>query len=193
MEDYGGDSTKPGDQTFCGLSMDTISLIKPFGFCVHGCIDGSSRRIMWLEVASTNNDPRFVAKYFLDTIRQINGAPSIVRADYGTENVKVAGIQRFLRRDGTDSCAGINSFMYGKSVSNQRIETWWGQLRKNSTDWWIMINYFKDLRDRALYFDSDVLHVECLKFCYMPVIRAELQRAAIHWNVHRLRPSTNLD
>ena len=78
---------------------------------------GSVTRIMWLEVASTNNDPRFVAKYFLDTIRQIKGAPSIVRADYGTENVKVAGIQRFLRRDGTDSFAGIYSFMYGKSES----------------------------------------------------------------------------
>ena len=58
-----------------------------------------------------------------------------MRADYGTENVKVAGIQRFLRRDGNDSFAGINGFMYGKSESNQRIEAWLGQLRKNSTDW----------------------------------------------------------
>ena len=114
-----------------------------------------------------------------------------MRADYGTENVKVAGIQRFLRRDGNDSFAGINGFMYGKSESNQRIEAWWGQPRKNSTDWWI--NYLKDLRDRSLYSDSDILPVGCLKFCYMPVIRAELQRAAMHWNVHRLRPSTNPD
>ena len=74
---------------------------------------------MWLEVASTNNDPSIVAKYFLDTIKQIKGSPSIVRADYGTENVKVAGIQRFLRRDGTDSFADINSFMYGKYESNR--------------------------------------------------------------------------
>lgn len=165
--------------------------LKPFGFCIHGCIDGFSRRIMWLEVATTNNDSRLVAKYFLDTIRQVGGAPSIVHTDYGTENVKVAGIQRFLRRHGTDSFAGANSFMYGKSVSNQRIEAWWGQLRKNSTDWWI--NHFKSLRDGGLYSDGDVLHVECLKFCYMLVIRAELQRVAIHWNVHRIRPSTNPD
>ena len=81
--------------------------------------------------------------------------------------------------------------MYGKSVSNQRIEAWWGQLRKNSTDWWI--NHFKSLRDGGLYSDGDVLHVECLKFCYMPVIRVELQRVAIHWNVHRIRPSSNPD
>ena len=90
---------------------------------------------MWLEVTSTNSDPSIVAKYLLDTIRQIKGSPSIVRADYGTENVKVAGIQRFLRRNGRDSFAGINSFVYGKSESNQRIDAWWGQLRKNSTDW----------------------------------------------------------
>lgn len=171
--------------------LDGYDKLKPFGFCIHGCIDGFSRRIMWLEVATTNNDSRLVAKYFLDTVRQVGGAPSIVRADYGTENVKVAGIQRFLRRDGTDSFAGGNSFMYGKSVSNQRIEAWWGQLRKNSTDWWI--NHFKDLRDRGLYSDGNILHVECLKFCYMPVLRAELQRTAIHWNLHRIRPSTNPD
>ena len=35
-----------------------------------------------------------------------------MRSDYGTEYVKVAGIQRFLRRDGTDSFAGVNSFIY---------------------------------------------------------------------------------
>ena len=115
--------------------IDGYDKLKPFGFCVHGCIDGFSRRIMWLEVASTNIDPSFVAKYFLDAIRQIKGAPSIVRADYGTENAEVAGIQRFLRRDGTDSFAGIKSFMYGKSVLIHRIEARWGQLRKNSTDW----------------------------------------------------------
>ena len=33
--------------------------------------------------------------------------------------------------------------------------------------------------------------VECLKFCFMPVVRDKLRIAAIHWNVHRIRPSTN--
>ena len=58
-----------------------------------------------------------------------------MRADYGTENVKVASIQRFHRRDGTDSFAGINSFKYVKSESNQRIEAWWDNYAKISTDW----------------------------------------------------------
>ena len=42
-----------------------------------------------------------------------------MRGDCGTENVYVAGIQRFLRRDSQDDFAGFKSFMYGTSVANQ--------------------------------------------------------------------------
>ena len=118
--------------------IDGYDKVNPFGFCIHGCIDGFSRRIMWLEVGSTNNDSRVVAKYFLNCIRQIGGTATILRADYGTENVKVAG-------PCLDSLAASKSFIYGKSSSNQRIGAWWGQLRRNCTKWWI--NHFKDLRD----------------------------------------------
>lgn len=117
--------------------IDGYDKLKPFGFCVHGCIDGFSRRIMWLEVGSTNSDSCVVANYFVGCVRQVGGTATVVRADYGTENVKVAGIQRFFRRDCNDSLSGSKSFMYGKSSSNQRIEAWWGQLRRNYVEWWI--------------------------------------------------------
>ena len=55
--------------------------LKPFGFCIHGAIDGYSRRILWLEVGRTNNNPIIIANYFTDYIRQIGGVPRIVRAD----------------------------------------------------------------------------------------------------------------
>ena len=42
-----------------------------------------------------------------------------MRGDCGTENVFVAGVQRFLRRDSQDDFAGFKSFMYGTSVANQ--------------------------------------------------------------------------
>ena len=54
--------------------------LKPFGFCIHGCIDVYSRRIMWLKVGTTNNHLRVFAKYFIDCVRQVAGTPSIVRA-----------------------------------------------------------------------------------------------------------------
>ena len=53
-----------------------------------------------------------------------------MRADNGTENVHIAAFQRFLRREAVDTFAGEKSFMYGKSVSNQRIEAWLDQLRE---------------------------------------------------------------
>lgn len=47
------------------------------------------------------------------------GTARIVRADRGTENVKVEILQKFFRADGQDSFAGEKSFMYGKSTTNQ--------------------------------------------------------------------------
>ena len=37
--------------------IDGWDKLKTYGFCIHGGIDGFSRRILWLEVASTNKDP----------------------------------------------------------------------------------------------------------------------------------------
>lgn len=37
--------------------IDGYDKLKPFGFCIHGAIDGFSRRIMWLEVDHSNNNP----------------------------------------------------------------------------------------------------------------------------------------
>lgn len=169
--------------------MDGYDKLKPYGFCIHGAIDGFSRRIMWLEVGHSNNNPTIIATYFYDCIKQVGGVPYRCRSDGGTENVNVAAMQRFFRRDASDEFAGEKSFLYGKSTSNQRIEGWWTFLRKSETDFWI--NYFKDLRDQGLYDETDPIHVECLKFCYMPLLRDELHRVAKHWNLHKIRPSSN--
>ena len=169
--------------------IDGYDKLKPYGLCIHGCIDGYSRRIMWLQVASTNNHPGVIASYFLNCVQEGGGTARVVRADNGTENVRVAAIQRCFRHEASDDFSADKSFLYGKSVSNQRIEAWWGQLRKGCTDWWI--THFKDLRDRGLYCDSNVVHSECLQFCYMAIIQEELNKASKLWNLHRIRPSKN--
>ena len=52
---------------------------------------------MWLgHVGCTNSDSRIVANYFVGCVRQVDGRATVMRADYGIENGKLAGIQRFL-------------------------------------------------------------------------------------------------
>ncbi|XP_077864797.1 uncharacterized protein LOC144350485 [Saccoglossus kowalevskii] len=41
--------------------IDGYDKLKPFGFAVHGAIDGYSRKLLWLEVSSSNNNPGIIA------------------------------------------------------------------------------------------------------------------------------------
>ena len=72
--------------------IDGFDKLKPYGFWIHGGIDGYSRRILWLEVGISNNEPAFIAKYFVDCVKAVGGTARIVRADFGTENTYVACI-----------------------------------------------------------------------------------------------------
>ena len=78
--------------------IDGYDKLKVFGFCIHGCIDGYSRRIMWLEVGPTNSNPAIICQYFLDCVKQVNCTPQIIRSDKGTENANIAAVQRFFRK-----------------------------------------------------------------------------------------------
>ncbi len=83
--------------------IDGYDKLKPYGFCIHGCIDGYSRRLIWLEVSSSNNNPRLIAKYYRDALKQLKCAPRIVRADHGTENSIISYLQPFFRINARDS------------------------------------------------------------------------------------------
>ncbi|XP_077867977.1 uncharacterized protein LOC144357824 [Saccoglossus kowalevskii] len=99
--------------------IDGYDKLKPFGFAVHGAIDGFSRRILLLEVSLSNNNPAIVAHYYLDCVRQTGFVPRVIRCDFGTENSTVASLQSLFRWDDSDDLAGVKSIMYGKSTSNQ--------------------------------------------------------------------------
>ena len=66
-----------------------------------------------------------------------------------------------------------------------------GTFEKGCADWWI--EYFKNLRHSGLYNDKNVIHRECLKYCFMDLMQEELHRVVLEWNVHRIRPSANLE
>lgn len=115
--------------------------LKSFGFWIHGAIGGFSRRILWFDVGSTDNNPSVICHYIVDCVRQLGGTARVIRADFGTENGDVTAVQRFFRGNARDDWAGMNSFMHGRSVSNQRIEAWWSILDEDCIKWWI--DFFK--------------------------------------------------
>lgn len=102
-------------------------------FVVHGVIDGFSRYIVSLRVA-TNNRKSTVAAFFMEAVDQLDrGLPLRVRGDRGGENRDVAKIM--YRARGVDSGA----FISGRSVHNQRIERLWGNVNP------AVLHQFKEL------------------------------------------------
>ena len=72
--------------------IDEYGKIKPYGFAIHGAIDGLSRKILWLSVASSNNNPKVIASYYMDCIRQLRLVPRAIGSDRGTGNTIICGI-----------------------------------------------------------------------------------------------------
>ena len=54
---------------------DGYDKIKPFGFQIHGCIDGYSRKVLWLYITRSINLPDNMAAYYLDAVREHGGSP----------------------------------------------------------------------------------------------------------------------
>lgn len=74
----------------------------------------------------SNKNQNIIAHYYIESIRGFGVCPRRVRADMGIENVHVETIQTFLQRYHEGEHTGERSFLHGKSVNNQRIESLWG-------------------------------------------------------------------
>ena len=169
--------------------MDGYDKLKPFGFSIHGCIDGFSRRLIWLEVAATNKNPHVIANYYVQAAKQLKGIPVRIRCDDGTENSIIEPIQIALRSAHTDEFSGRASFMIGASIANQRIECFWSQFRKERPLWWQQL--FKEMSDCGFLDITVPAIAECVRYCFMDILRKELTDVALRWNQHLLAPSQN--
>ncbi|CAC5423598.1 unnamed protein product [Mytilus coruscus] len=156
--------------------MDGYDKLKPYEICIHGCIDGFSRNIMWLEADTTNKDPYVIAGYFIDTVREVGGCPRCIRADLGTENGIVRELQVALR-----DCDGheTNAFLYGTSKCNQRIESWWNILRKECAQFWM--DMFQTIKDDG-HFSGDFLDVNLIRFYFMNLVHVCFQNILLSIN-----------
>jgi len=74
--------------------VDGYGKLKPYGFCIHGSIDGYSRRILWLEVSQSNN-PRYIAMYYLEAIRRLGLLQDFFVVTTGQKNILFLFSSRF--------------------------------------------------------------------------------------------------
>ncbi|XP_076850597.1 uncharacterized protein LOC143500366 [Brachyhypopomus gauderio] len=165
---------------------DGYDKLKPFGLAISGCIDGFSRKVLWLVCGPTNNNPSVIARNFLSCAQKLGVVPMRLRTDCGTENGLMAAVQCTLRHQHTDYYSGVSSHVYGSSTSNQRIESWWSILRKGRSQFWMEL--FADLRD-AGHFSGSHEHQCLLRFCFGDVVQKDLDECVTLWNSHRIRTS----
>ena len=79
-----------------GLVLDGYDKLKPHDFEIHGCMDGYSRHVSWLSVIRSNKDPKEACNLYFNYLLILKGVPRKTVAGRGTENVNIAGSQRFL-------------------------------------------------------------------------------------------------
>ena len=143
---------------------------------VHGCIDGFSRRIVYLKV-SNNNRAETVFGLFRDAVTCV-GIPSRVRGDRGGENLQIAHFMTEHRGPGR------GSFIFGKSVHNQRIERLWRDVFQSCLV--VYYNLFYEMEDSMMLNVEDDIHMFCLHYVFIQRINHALQQFMEGWNNHPL-------
>ena len=143
----------------------------------HGCIDGYSRLITFLECCGNNNADT-VYELFLKAVHQ-HHLPSRVRMDQGGENIMVA--QHMLEKRGSDR----RSIIVGSSVHNQRIERLWRDMHRCVTIIFYKLFYFMEQMDMLDPLNEK--HLFALQFVYVPRINRALSEFRNGWNHHSIR------
>ena len=113
-------------------------------------------------------------------MQELKGCPVQLITDLGTENGLEASMQCYFH-DNPDA------HRYVSSPRNQRIKGWWSFYSRNRSMWWR--NFFKDLESEGVLDSTSELRMECLWYCYAPVLQNDLNIVKEHWNSHRIRKS----
>jgi hypothetical protein len=132
-----GEYVTPGPD-FC-WSMDGYCKFEEFGIQIYAAIDAYSRMIIWIYVGVSARTMVSVYAQFAEALKIRGVAPQLIRTDKGTETIMAADAQYLhARRTRGSNCTFRECFVYGRSVSNQRIEAWWAQISKGQLHEWLV-------------------------------------------------------
>ncbi len=153
-------------------------------FVIHGCVDGYSRKIMYLRCA-TNNKAQTVLHLFLEAAQKY-GLPSRVRGDQGVENVDVASYMFSHPLRGP----GRGSYISGKSCHNQRIERFWRDLFHGCL--FLFYYIFCYLEENGYLMIDEEADLFCLEYVFLPRINKHLEMFLEGYDNHPIRSESNM-
>ena len=157
--------------------IDRHDKLQPFGFAIHGAIDGYSRKILWLRDLRSNNSSSIIGNIYLDCVKEFQGCPTKLITDSRTGNVLTAALQTYFRQD-------VNAHHYVPSTRNRRIESSWSFFTKSKGRWWK--HFFLDLESNGRLGMTFLIDRECLWFSFASILQSELDVMKDHWNSHRI-------
>lgn len=150
---------------------------------IHGCIDGFSRRVMFLK-CSNNNLSTTVLELFMGAIQGDGGLyPSRIRVDRGVENVLIC--DEMVRKRGENR----GSFIAGPSTHNQRIERLWREVYRCVC--YVFYYTFYAMESAGLLDVTNELHLLVLHTIFIPRINFSLVEFMEAYNNHALRTEHN--
>ncbi|XP_046448542.1 uncharacterized protein LOC124197236 isoform X2 [Daphnia pulex] len=161
--------------------VDSHHKLSRWKFYVQGCVDGFSRLMVVLNLAS-NNRAETTLRQFLIAVAKW-GLPLRVRSDHGTENYGVCDFMLVARSEVS------NPFIAGTSVHNQRVERSWRDVFETALEPFHAMFYAWEGNGHlnpSNMIDLVSLHISC-----KPLLIKTIECFAHGWNNHPLSTEHN--
>ncbi len=108
----------------------------------------------------------------------------LLRLDKGVETFLMAECQYRLRQANNPDVSFRETYAFGTSPRNIKIESWWNTLASGQTEQWV--KYFEGLKGEGL-FDGSWVDKTAIRYCFLEEIRRQVNEFVVTHHLHKIR------